>query len=88
MRPRYRVTLTLQERHQLAALTKDGSTNGKRFPLYAGPCCFATKAPHGPNWTVARVAEALGVTTRIIERSKQRFVEEGLTAALQRKQRV
>jgi hypothetical protein len=31
MRPRYRVTLTLQERHQLAALTKDGSTNGKRF---------------------------------------------------------
>ena len=78
MRPRYRVTLTLQEHHQLAALTKDGSTNGKRF-LYARALLLCDQGPYGPNWTVARVAEALGVATRTIERLKQRFVEEGLT---------
>ena len=86
MKPRYRVTLTLQERDQLAALTKDGSTNGKRF-LYARALLLCDQGPHGPNWTVARVAEALGVATRTIERLKQRFVEEGLAAALQRKPR-
>ena len=32
-------------------------------------------------------AQALAVATRTIERLKQRFVEEGLAAALQRKQR-
>ena len=34
MNPRYRVTLTLQERDHLTALTKEASTRAKRF-LYA-----------------------------------------------------
>ena len=37
---------------------------------------------------MARAAEALGVATRTIERLKQRFVEQGLEAALERKRRV
>jgi transposase len=37
---------------------------------------------------VAEAAEALGVTSRTIEHLKQRFVEEGLEAALQRRPRV
>jgi len=37
---------------------------------------------------VARTAEALGVATRTIERLRQRFVEQGLEAALERKRRV
>jgi hypothetical protein len=41
----------------------------------------------GPKWPVSRVAEALGVVPRTLERLKQRFVEEGLEASLQRKQR-
>ncbi|MCY4597015.1 MAG: helix-turn-helix domain-containing protein [Bryobacterales bacterium] len=36
---------------------------------------------------MARAAEALGVATRTIERLKQRFVEQGLEAALERKRR-
>jgi transposase len=36
---------------------------------------------------VADVAEALGITSRTIEHLKQRFVEEGLEAALERKPR-
>ena len=33
MAPRYRVTLTEQERQELEALTKTGKTNAKRFLL-------------------------------------------------------
>ena len=86
MNPRYRVTLTSQERDHLTALTKEASTRAKRF-LYARALLLCDQGPHGPGWTVARVAQALGVATRTIERLKQRFVEEGLAAALQRKQR-
>jgi transposase len=39
----------------------------------------------GDPWKVADVAAALGVTPRTIEHLKQRFVEEGLEAALLRK---
>ena len=37
--------------------------------------------------STARTAEAMGVTARTVEHLKRRFVEEGLTAALQRKRR-
>ena len=80
MTPRYRVTLTLPERHPLAALTQDASTRAKRF-LYARALLLCDPGSHGPSWTVARVAQALGVATRTLERLKQRFVEEGLAAA-------
>ena len=82
----YRVTLTPQERQELQALTRTGKTSGKRF-LYARALLLCDNGPDGPGWTVARTAEAMGVTARTVEHLKRRFVEEGLTAALQRKQR-
>ena len=36
----------------------------------------------GPDWTDTRIAEAVRVSVRTIERVRQRFVEEGLEAAL------
>jgi transposase len=84
MKPRYRVTLTEQERKELVAL-RTRRTNAKRF-LYARALLLCDAGPHGPAWTVADVAEALGVTPRTIEHLKKRFVEEGLSAALERKQ--
>ena len=86
MTPRYRVTLTPQERQELQALTRTGKTSGKRF-LYARALLLCDKGPAGAGWTVARTAEAMGVTARTVEHLKRRFVEEGLTAALQRKRR-
>ena len=83
MKPRYRVTLTEQERQELAAL-KTRRTSAKRF-LYARALLLCDAGPQGPAWTVADVAEAMGVTPRTIEHLKKRFVEEGL-AALERKQ--
>ena len=84
MKPRYRVTLTEPERQELEAL-KTGRTSAKQF-LYARALLLCDAGPQGPAWTLADVAEALGVTSRTIEHLKKRFVEEGLAAALQRKQ--
>jgi len=85
MKPRYRVTLTGKEREELEALTKTAKTNAKRF-LYARSLLLCEAGPQGPAWAVADTAEAMGVTPRTIEHLKKRFVEEGLAAALERKQ--
>lgn len=84
MTPRYRVTLTKEERNELEALTKKGKIEARRFK-YARALLLCDAGPEGPSWKVADVANALGVTSRSIEHLKKRFVEEGLEAALERK---
>jgi len=86
MKPRYRVTLTEQERQELEAMTKTTKTNAKQF-LYARSLLLCDAGSQGPAWAVADTAQAMGVTPRTIEHLKKRFVEEGLAAALERKQR-
>jgi len=86
MSPRYRVTLTEQERNELEALTRRGKTHARRF-IHARALLLCDAGPHGPAWTVADVAEALGVTSRTIEHLEKRFVEDGIEAALERKPR-
>lgn len=86
MSPRYRVTLTVQERNELEALTRRGKTHARRF-IHARALLLCDAGPNGPAWSVADTAEALGVTSRTIEHLKRRFVEEGLEAALERKPR-
>ena len=87
MAPRYRVTLTNEERKELKSI----STKGKRAArtvLYARALLLLDAGEHGPNWIVAKVAEALGITSRSLEHLKKRFVEAGLLVALERKKRV
>lgn len=86
MSPRYRVTLSEQERNELEAITRNGKTSAKKF-IHARALLLCDASPDGPAWNVADVAAALGVTTRTIEHLKRRFVEEGLEAALVRKPR-
>ena len=86
MKPHYRVTLAEPERQELDTLTKTARTNARQF-LYARALLLCDAGPHGPAWTVAQTSEAMGVTPRTVEHLKQRFVEEGLAAALERKQR-
>lgn len=59
MAPRYRVTLTQQERKELEALTRNGKTGAKKF-INARALLLCDSGPHGPAWTVAKVAEARG----------------------------
>ncbi len=87
MAPRYRVTLTQEERKDLEAI----STKGKRAArtvLYARALLLLDAGEHGQKWIVARVAEALGITSRSLEKLKKRFVEEGLSFAIERKKRI
>ena len=86
MPPRYRITLTEQERKDLEAFTRDGKTGAKKF-IHARALLLCDAGAGGPAWTVAKAAEALGVTARTIEHLKKRFVEEGLETALERRPR-
>jgi hypothetical protein len=87
MAPRYRVTLTKEERKALEVV----STKGKRAArtvLYARALLLLDAGEHGPKWLVAKVAEALGTTSRSLEKLKKRVVEEGLPEAIERKKRT
>jgi len=86
MKPRYRVTLTPQEREELEALTRTAKTNARQF-LYARALLLCDAGPQRHAWSVADTSEAMGVTPRTVEHLKKRFVEEGLAAALERKKR-
>ncbi|PIE55731.1 MAG: hypothetical protein CSA34_08155 [Desulfobulbus propionicus] len=87
MTPRYRVTLTSEERDELKALTRNGKTPAKKF-IHARALLLCDASEDGPAWKVADVAEALGMTSRTIEQLKKRFVEQGLEEALVRKPRT
>ena len=84
MAPRYKVTLTPEERGELEALTRNGKTAAPKF-IHARALLLCDAGESGPAWKVADIAEALGITPRTIEHLKQRFVEEGLGSALVRK---
>jgi len=86
MSPRYRVTLTKEERVELEAITHRGKTHARRF-IHARALLLCDASADGPAWNVADVATALGVTSRAIEHLKRRFVEDGIEAALERKPR-
>jgi transposase len=86
MPPRYRVTLTSEERKELELITRSGKTHAKRF-INARALLLCDANEDGPSWNVADVATALGVTCRTIEHLKKRFVEDGFESALNRKQR-
>ena len=85
--PRYRITLTQEERGQLEDMTRSGKTAASKF-IHARALLLCDAGEHGNPWKVADVAEALGITTRTIEHLKERFVEEGIEAALVRKPAV
>ena len=84
MAPRYKVTLTEDERRQLETLTRSGKAAASKF-IHARALLLCDAGPHGDPWKVVDVAQALGITTRTIEHLKERFVEEGIDAALERK---
>lgn len=86
MSPRYRVTLTKEERKELESMTRRGKTHARRF-IHARALLLCDAGADGPAWNVSDVATALGVTSRALEHLKKRFVEDGLEAALERKSR-
>ena len=82
---KYKVTLTSEERKQLRALVKAGPASAPKR-VRARILLKADAAEGGPAWTDGRIAEAVEVSVATVERLRQRFVEQGLEAALARKQ--
>jgi len=86
MAPRYKVTLTKEEQQELENISKKGKT-AARTVLLSRALLLLDDNKDGDKWTVAKVADALGVTTRTLEHMKKRFVEDGIDFAIQRKKR-
>ena len=84
MQKKYRVTLTPEERDDLSRLVAAGKAAARAL-VHARILLKADQAEGGPAWEDARIAEALDVGQRTIGRVRQRFVEQGLPAALGRK---
>ena len=73
----------------MVSLTRTVRMSGKLFTnALALLLCDSGTEGLDPPWTVAKTAEALGVSSRTIEHLKRRFFEEGLEAALRRKPRA
>jgi transposase len=81
---RYIVTLTAEERQGLHGLIAAGKAAAKKL-VHARILLKADAAEGGPAWPDHRIAEAIEVSVATIERVRQRFVEQGLEAALTRK---
>jgi hypothetical protein len=86
MAPRYRVTLTKEEREMLEQISTTGVRAAKTI-LYARALLLLDAEEHAPKWKVSDVSAAMGMTSRSLEHLKERFVERGLEDALQRKKR-
>ena len=58
MAPRYKVTLTEEERGSLEMMTRSGKISAKKF-LHARILLLCDASEYGDPWTVAKVAEAM-----------------------------
>jgi transposase len=83
---RYKVTLEDDERQQLHDLIAAGQAAARKLS-HARILLKADAADGGPAWPDHRIADALEVSTATVERVRQRFVERGLDAALDRQPR-
>jgi transposase len=81
---KYKVTLTADERQELSDLIAAGKGAALKL-AHARVLLKADAADGGPAWSDARIADAIEVSVATVLRIRQRFVEQGLEAALGRK---
>jgi transposase len=79
------VTLTEEERQRLQEMLSRGKAAARKL-THARILLKADAPPGGPGWDDERIAEGLEVGRATVERVRQEFVEEGLEAALERRQ--
>lgn len=80
----YHVTLTPEERAELERMTRVGTGAAAKLAK-ARVLLLADEAEGGPAWSDGRIVEALGVSKNTVCRARERFVEEGVAAAITRK---
>ena len=77
---KYRVTLTADERNALEKLVSVGKAAARK--LTHGRMLLLADTADGREYRDAQIVQALGTSLRSVERIRQRFVTEGLEAAL------
>lgn len=80
MKKRYVVKLTSEERADLEKLVTSGKSKAKK--LTHARILLRADESEGNGWVDQAIAEALDVSVRTIERTRQAFVEESLEVAL------
>ena len=81
---KYKLTLTKAEREQLTAVISKGSHSAQQYRnAYILLNCDI--GDHNETMTNEEVGRVLRVSMRMIDRVKQRFVEDGFEACLERK---
>jgi|SRR5215510_2558705 len=85
MNKTYIVRLTDDERQGLLQLTKSGKAAA--YKIKHARILLQVDA-NGPNWSAAHVAQALHCHGNTVRNVRQRFVDQGLEAAVVRKKQV
>src|SRR3954452_24102908 len=80
MAKKYRGTLSTAERDELTALIRKGKAAARKL-AHARVLLQVDESGSGSG-TDEQTARALNLSTRTVERVRERFVEQGLTAAL------
>lgn len=81
---KYIVELTEEERIALESLIARGKVAAYK-QCHARILLKADEGEQGPRWNDERIAEALEISVGTVERTRTRFVQEGLDATLKRK---
>jgi transposase len=84
MLPKYKVTLTKDERSLLRRLVASGTEKARKL-THARILLKADASEAGPGWLDEQISTALEVSLATIHRIRRTFVEEGLDAALNRR---
>jgi hypothetical protein len=78
------VRLTANERVDLQRLVRAGKAAARKI-LHAHVLLQADEGPDGPGWHDTRISAALSVHPNTVAGIRERFVEQGLETALNRK---
>jgi transposase len=85
MKKKYIVTLTEEERRMLQGMLSRGKAAARKL-MHARILLKTDVTVGRPGWNDEAIAEALEVGRATVERVRKEFVEEGLEAALERRQ--
>lgn len=84
MPKRYVVTLSSGEREELEAITLNGKSSRNKV-IKAFILLKADEGEYGEGWTDKQISEAYNISVSTIEKTREKLVEEGLEASLNRK---
>jgi transposase len=81
---KYKVRLTDDERQELSSLVSKGKAAARKLTR-ARILLLADESEAGASWSDDQIVEALAISRRTVERTREKWVESGLEAALNHK---